>query len=93
MLIYNATNKHVYSPANSQVMADAMAAKGWSSGEFAGFHQWKDAGRVVRKGETGVPVVMFVDKALTKDGQQEKIKVRKTKHVFNIAQTEPIDTK
>ena len=89
MLIYNATSKHVYSPTNFRVLAEAMEARGWQTGEFAGFQQWKQAGRSVRKGEAGVPVVMFVDKALTKDGQQEKVKVRKARYVFNIAQTEP----
>ncbi len=89
-MIYNATNNHLYSAANVETLAQAMAAHGWPTGEFAGFNQWKTAGRSVRRGEKGVPVVMFVDKTLTKDGQQEKVKVRKVKYVFNVAQTEPI---
>lgn len=88
-LIYNATNKHVYSAANFLVLAKAMEERGWATGEFAGFNQWKNDGRIVRKGETGIAIVMFVDKAIEKDGQQEKVKVRKAKHIFNIAQTEP----
>ena len=87
-MIYNATNQHVYSPANLQTLAEAMAARNWPTGEFTGFNQWRSNGRTVRRGEKGVPVVMFVDKNLTKDGIEEKVKVRKVKFVFNIAQTE-----
>lgn len=90
MLIYNATNKHLYSPVNYRVLAEAIEARGWTSGEFAGFQQWKSAGRAVRKGEKGVPVAMFVEKAIVENGQQAKVKVRKTKYVFNVAQTEPV---
>lgn len=88
MLIYNAITKHVYSPSNFLTLSEAVASRGWATGEFAGYRQWEKFGRIVRKNEVGVPVVMFVDKA-TKDGQQEKVKVLKTKRVFNIAQTEP----
>ena len=48
------------------------------------------AGRVVRRGEKGTRVAMVVDKAVTKEGATEKVKVVKTKVVFNIAQTEPL---
>ena len=90
MLIYNATTKHIYSSANRIILVTAMQDKGWQDGLFAGFHQWKEAGRSVRKGEKGTQVAMFVYKAVTKDGQQEKVKVRKVAYVFNIAQTEPM---
>ncbi len=33
---------------------------------------------------------MVVDKAVIKEGATEKVKVVKTKVVFNIAQTEPL---
>lgn len=46
-MFYNATNKHTYSTYNSQVLATAAAANGWTSNEFPGFQQWKRAGRIV----------------------------------------------
>ena len=85
-MFYNGTNKHVYSQSNAQVLAAAALQHGWSSAEFAGFHQWKSAGRIVRKGEQGTPVFFFVPKK-TEAGE---VKVRKTKYVFNLDQTEPI---
>jgi hypothetical protein len=47
-MFYNATNKHVYSTYNTQTLATATARNGWTSNEFAGFDQWKKAGRIVR---------------------------------------------
>jgi len=87
-MFYNATNKHVYSTYNTQALATAAAAKGWASNEFAGFEQWKKAGRIVKKGEKGTPLVLFVDK---KDAEGGRKKVRKVKFVFNIEQTEPLN--
>lgn len=70
-----------------QTLATAQARAGWQSNEFAGFHQWITAGRIVKKGEKGTPVVFFVEKKVP-DG--EPVKVRKVKYVFNIEQTEPL---
>ena len=86
-MFYNATNKHVYSTYNTQALAKAADSNGWTSNEFAGFDQWKKAGRIVKGGQKGTPVVLFVEKK-TKDGRKEK--VRKVKFVFNIEQTEPL---
>lgn len=87
MLIYNATNKHLYSDNNAKVLQAAAEQRGWPTGEFAGFRQWRTAGRSVKKGEQGVPVVFFVPK---KDAAGGSVKVRKVKHVFNVEQTEPV---
>lgn len=86
-MFFNATNKHVYSAYNTQVLAKAAAANGWTSNEFAGFEQWKKTGRVVKGGQKGTPVVFFVEKKQADGGKQ---KVRKVKSVFNIEQTEPL---
>jgi len=88
MFPYNATNNHVYSARNAEILEQALQRHGWTSPQFAGFHQWKQAGRVVKKGEKGTPVEMFVDKKIETDGGTEKLKVRKVKFVFNIDQTE-----
>ena len=85
-MFYNATNKHVYSTYNTQVLAKAAAANGWTSNEFAGFDQWKKAGRIVKGGAKGTPIVFFVNKNV----KGEPTKVRKVKFIFNIEQTEPI---
>ncbi len=84
----NGTNQHVYSARNTQILAEALQRKGWTSTEFADFYQWIQAGRVVKKGEKGTPIEMFVDKKIEQDGKDEKLKVRKVKSVFNIEQTE-----
>ena len=48
--------------------------------------KWKKAGRIVKGGQKGTPVVFFVNKNV--NGEVKK--VRKVKFVFNIEQTEPI---
>ena len=87
-MFYNGTNQHVYSARNTQILAGALQRNGWTSTAFAGFNQWKQAGRVVKKGEKGTPIEMFVDKKIERDGKDETLKVRKVKFVFNIEQTE-----
>jgi antirestriction protein ArdC len=86
-MFYNATNKHIYSAYNTQTLAKAAASHGWTSNEFAGFDQWKKAGRIVKGGQKGTPVALFVEK---KSADGSKKKVRKVKFVFNIEQTEPL---
>ncbi len=90
MLIYNVTTKHLYATRNYQVLAGAIENNGWQTGEFAGYRQWLAAGRAVKRGEKGTPIAMVVDKNVAKEGETEKVKVVKKKHVFNIAQTEPL---
>lgn len=55
-------------------------AKGW-----AGFKQWLDAGRVVRKGEHGTPCLRVL---VTTDKQGNEKKVAKGFRVFHFDQTE-----
>ncbi len=86
-MFFNATNQHVYSVHNTQTLATAAARNDWTSGQFAGFDQWKKAGRIVRGGQKVTPVVLVVPKKQA-DGSTKK--VRKVKFVFNIEQTEPI---
>jgi len=84
----NGTNQHVYSARNTQSLAEALQRNGWTATEFAGFHQWIQAGRVVKKGEKGTAIEMFGEKKIESNGVNEKRKVRKVKFVFNIEQTE-----
>lgn len=86
-MFFNPVSNHEYAPYNTQALASAAEGNGWRSPEFAGFHQWIKAGRVVKKGEKGTPVVFFVEKKV-KDG--DPVKVRKVKFVFNIEQTEEL---
>jgi antirestriction protein ArdC len=89
-MFINGTNKHVYSARNAQQLAEAMQRNGWTSTEFAGFNQWRNAGRFVKKGAKGTAIEMFVDKKIETNGTDEKLKVRKVKFVFNIEQTEQL---
>lgn len=86
-MFFNPVSQHQYAPYNMQALAAAQARGGWQSPEFAGFHQWIKAGRVVKKGEKGTPVVFFVEKKIP---NSEPVKVRKVKFVFNIEQTQEL---
>ena len=50
-IMYNGTTGKGYSPKNSYILfQQQIFAKKTSEGEFAGFGQWKNAGRKVKKG-------------------------------------------
>lgn len=51
------------------------------------FNAWKALGRVVRRGETGVSIVTWIE--TEKDGQRTRRP--KTTTVFHISQTEPLN--
>lgn len=51
------------------------------------FNAWKALGRVVRRGETGVSVVTWIE--VEKDGQRTRRP--KTTTVFHISQTNPLN--
>jgi hypothetical protein len=59
------------------------------------FHAWKALGRSVKKGEHGVRVVTFIDRAMTETdhatGEEKQTSYRRpyTTTVFHISQTEP----
>jgi len=90
----NPTTGKGYSGSNVATLVTACDERGWETAEFAGYHQWKKAGRqVVEKGpvylirmipvkdrKTGKPV-------LNKDGTPKLSK--RTLKVFNVAQTLP----
>ena len=84
-MFYNPVSKHKYALTTCNP-ASATANNGWTSSEFAGFHQWIKAGRIVR-GEKGTPVVFFVDKKTInkRTGNHQSPQV---KFVFNVEQTE-----
>lgn len=83
-LPHNATTGQPYSGKNIAALIDAQADAGYSTAQWAGFAQWKKAGRSVRKGETATRLRRVV--VVLKEGK-ETTRI-KTLCVFNIAQTE-----
>lgn len=72
-----------YSPKN-QLVLEASGAT-----QVAGYREWKDAGRQVRKGEHGIRLdapVIVKDK---ETGEPRMVNVR-TVVVFDVSQTDPI---
>lgn len=60
----------------------------------AGFNQWRERGRQVRKGEKSIKIFGFSEKKLEEigpDGEPLKQKIFPILSVFDISQTDPID--
>ena len=87
----NATTGKPYQGQNADLCIRAMAAFDFNSDKFATFKQWKDAGRMVSKGQKGLRLVKFVDKSETRtDGKTYKRTVPVPFTVFNFEQTKPL---
>lgn len=91
---HNAFTRQVYSAKNAQLLYEASILAGIEDRAAAGFKQWIELGRVVRKGEHGTKIYMVVDKkteAQPAAGEEEsKFKVLKTRTVFFESQTVPL---
>lgn len=77
---------------NASRLIEMMQERQFTSGQFATFVQWKNAGRIVRKGERGTPCLL---PTVTKreDGSETVTgKPRRGFTVFAIEQTEPMVT-
>ena len=55
---HNAKTGKAYEGRNAQTLAMFKAGK---SGKYATFLQWKELGRMVKKGEHGVTIVKFIE--------------------------------
>lgn len=94
--IFNATTGSQYSPANQCLMVNQLD----SVTQVAGFHQWKQAGRQVMKGQSGLMILhpchpKKADPALS-DGQEGPSEAAgrvffRVAYVWDISQTEPVE--
>ncbi|NMZ71363.1 protein of unknown function [Pseudomonas peli] len=97
----NATENN--SVANYQAIYEGFEAKGIPCEEVEPrvnvftYNAWRAKGRQVRKGETGVKVVTYINakgkEAENGEGQAEGYKFSRTVAVFHITQTDPIEPK
>lgn len=99
-LPYNGRTGNDYTGGNIPLLLDAADANGFESNVWAGFNQWLEVGRVVRKGSKSTGIMMVVDfkekdaagEVVTReDGTVRKGRSARTVPVFNFEQTEVID--
>ena len=89
---HNPITERAFHKGNASRLVEAMTENGWTAGEFATFVQWRNAGRVVRRGEQGTRCLL---PTITKnDDGTERVsgKIRRGFTVFAVEQTEPIPT-
>lgn len=86
-LPYNPVTGAQYSGQNLGALASQAGERGYKSAAFAGFKQWIEKGRIVKKGEKACHALMVVEKK-TPDGIK---KVCKGIAVFNFDQTVPLE--
>jgi antirestriction protein ArdC len=87
----NAVTKQAYSATNQEHLEQHKMLFGLSSCEWAGFKQWADLGRKVKKGAKGCKIYMVCDKKIDTTEQPEQTrKVVKALYVFNFEHTEEI---
>lgn len=87
LLPFNPTTGRPYSGKNGPALLEAAAEAGRSSGEWAGFHQWAEAGRMVRKGEKGTQIQQLrTKKGEAADGSDDR-RYATTVTVFHVEQT------
>lgn len=84
MIPFNPTTNREFSGRN----LNELASSGFQSMQFAGFRQWLSENRIVKKGEHGIKIIMFVDK---KQKNGTKKSVPKTRTVFAYEQTEQVE--
>ncbi len=84
----NAKTESTYSVKNSELLSKSANANGFDSLEVAGYKQWAELGRQVKKGEKATKIFMMVDRKTTKKKDAVKEKVIKTRSVFFKDQTE-----
>lgn len=94
-LPYNARTGNEYSGNNIMI----LAMTGREDLRWAGFNQWLEVGRVVRKGEKSTGIMMVVDYTkkdaegapkVNAQGEESKGRSVRTVPVFNFEQTEEI---
>jgi antirestriction protein ArdC len=90
----NSVTNAFYSVSNQKHLEEHREAFELSSVEWAGFKQWKEKGRKVKKGAKGCKIFMVCEKKLEnveikKDEKQTRT-VMKALYVFNFDHTEEI---
>lgn len=97
---YNALTQNCYSTANQTNLEEHKEAFGLTSTAWAGFKQWKELGRQVKKGAKAAKIYMVCEAKMKdakgntyKNGNDEDSKktVVKGLCVFNYDHTEAID--
>lgn len=84
-LPYNPITGREYGGNNTMLLSVTFADARW-----AGFNQWADNGRMVRKGEKATKILMVCEKKI-EDGADAKKRVCRTVSVFNFTQTEAMN--
>ena len=89
---FNAVTNAHYSPANQDHLDAHKEAYELSSNAWAGFHQWKEKGRKVKRGAKGCKIFMVCDKKTGEmvNGEEVKKQVVKALYVFNFDHTEEV---
>ena len=89
--MFNVKTKNSYQGQNITKLEEAAEEQGFSSNVWGTFLQWKEAGRMVQKGQTGTRIIKVVDKKIyDAQGKETKKKVVKENSVFNLQQTKAI---
>ena len=89
---HNPITDRSFHKGNASRLVEAMTDNGWTSGEFATFVQWKNAGRIVRQGQRGTRCLLPT--VTKRDDGIEVVsgKVRRGFVVFALEQTDAIPT-
>jgi len=83
---FNETTNRDYQGGNIETLLAACVEHGFDFNRgWAGFHQWKDAGRSIRKGEHGTRIVKWTK---TKDDEGNEKLMPKGMYVFHFEQTQ-----
>jgi antirestriction protein ArdC len=87
----NTVTESVYSISNQNHLEEHKVLFQLGSDKWAGFKQWNELGRKVKKGAKGCKIFMVCDKKdKDKEGKEKKKKVLKVLYVFNKDHTEEI---
>ena len=86
---YHSIDGHTYSRTNQCFLAFQTSFNDNIQGTFAGFKQWKNAGRTVKKGEHGY-MIWFPAGFKNQDNDIVEVTHYYTTTVFDISQTEEL---
>ncbi|EGQ9333567.1 TPA: DUF1738 domain-containing protein [Vibrio cholerae] len=89
---FNSVTQSLYSLSNQDHLEEHKNAYALSSNEWAGFRQWLEVGRKVKKGAKGCKIFMVCEKKIEQeDGDNDKKRqVVKSLYVFNKDHTEEL---
>lgn len=91
----NAVTQSVYSAKNQELLDEHKQKFALSSEQWAGFRQWVEAGRKVKKGAKGCEIFMVCEKSgkrrQARGDEDKKRQVIKSVYVFNKDHTEALE--